>query len=154
VAFIPVHGSEIEEEAGSSRSNMDEAAVVLQVVKDLLLPGDLDVQDIGVISPYAGQVRLIREMLGEDLQSLEIKSVDGYQGREKEVIVLSTVRSNEDGVVGFLSNFRRLNVALTRARRGLIVIGDDRTLRNDSTWESWLDWVDESKLMAWHVVNS
>ena len=93
-------------------------------------------------------------MLGEDLQSLEIKSVDGYQGREKEVIVLSTVRSNEDGVVGFLSNFRRLNVALTRARRGLIVIGDDRTLRNDSTWESWLDWVDESKLMAWHVVNS
>ena len=154
VAFIPVHGSEIEEEAGSSRSNMDEAAVVLQVVKDLLLPGDLDVQDIGVISPYAGQVRLIREMLGEDLQSLEIKSVDGYQGREKEIIVLSTVRSNEDGVVGFLSNFRRLNVALTRARRGLIVIGDDRTLRNDSTWESWLDWVDESKLMAWHVVNS
>tara|TARA_B100000282_G_C31694397_1_gene473091 strand:+ start:37 stop:1239 length:1203 start_codon:yes stop_codon:yes gene_type:complete len=154
VAFVPVHGAEIEEEAGSSRSNMDEAAVVIQVVNDLLLPGDIKPEDIGVISPYAGQVRLIRSMVDEQIQGLEVKSVDGYQGREKEIIVLSTVRSNEEGNVGFLSNYRRLNVALTRAKRGLIVIGDDRTLRNDSTWSSWLDWVSESNLMAWHVVNS
>ena len=154
VAFVPVHGAEIEEEAGSSRSNMDEAAVVIQVVNDLLLPGDIKPEDIGVISPYAGQVRLIRSMVDEQIQGLEVKSVDGYQGREKEIIVLSTVRSNEEGNVGFLSNYRRLNVALTRAKRGLIVIGDDRTLRNDSTWSSWLDWVSESNLMAWHIVNS
>ena len=99
-------------------------------------------------------MRLIRSMVDEQIQGLEVKSVDGYQGREKEIIVLSTVRSNEEGNVGFLSNYRRLNVALTRAKRGLIVIGDDRTLRNDSTWSSWLDWVSESNLMAWHVVNS
>ena len=93
-------------------------------------------------------------MLDGQIDGLEVKSIDGYQGREKEVIVLSTVRANDSGKVGFLSNYRRLNVALTRAKRGLIVIGDDRTLRNDSTWASWLDWVSESNLMAWHVVNS
>ena len=154
VAFVPVHGAEIEEEAGSSRSNMDEAAIVVQVVNDLLAPGDLSPEDIGVISPYAGQVRLIRSMVDDVIEGLEVKSVDGYQGREKEIIVLSTVRANDAGKVGFLSNYRRLNVALTRAKRGLIVIGDDRTLRNDPTWASWLDWISESNLMAWHVVNS
>ena len=154
VAFVPVHGSEIEEESGSSRSNMDEAAIVVQVVNDLLAPGDLTPEDIGVISPYAGQVRLIRSMVDDVIEGLEVKSVDGYQGREKEIIVLSTVRANDAGKVGFLSNYRRLNVALTRAKRGLIVIGDDRTLRNDPTWASWLDWISESNLMAWHVVNS
>ena len=154
VAFVPVHGAEMEEESGSSRSNMDEAAVVVKVVNDLLAPGDLSSEDIGVISPYAGQVRLIRSMVDDQIEGLEVKSVDGYQGREKEIIVLSTVRANEAGKVGFLSNYRRLNVALTRAKRGLIVIGDDRTLRNDPTWASWLDWVSESNLMAWHIVNS
>ena len=154
VAFVPVHGAEIEEESGSSRSNMDEAAIVVQIVNDLLAPGDLTPEDIGVISPYAGQVRLIRSMVDDVIEGLEVKSVDGYQGREKEIIVLSTVRANDAGKVGFLSNYRRLNVALTRAKRGLIVIGDDRTLRNDSTWASWLDWISESNLMAWHVVNS
>ena len=126
----------------------------MQVVNDLLAPGDLTPEDIGVISPYAGQVRLIRSMVGDVIEGLEVKSVDGYQGREKEIIVLSTVRANDAGKVGFLSNYRRLNVALTRAKRGLIVIGDDRTLRNDPTWASWLDWISESNLMAWHVVNS
>ena len=133
---------------------MDEAGMVVKVVNELLAIGDLMPEDIGVISPYSGQVRLIRELFEEKIEGLEIKSVDGYQGREKEVIVLSTVRSNDDGVVGFLSDYRRLNVAMTRAKRGLIVIGDDRTLRTDSTWASWLEWVTESNLMAWHVVNS
>ena len=128
--------------------------MVVRIVNDLLTPGDISAQDIGVISPYSGQVRLIRQLFDETIEGLEIKSVDGYQGREKEIIVLSTVRSNESGTVGFLSNYRRLNVALTRAKRGLIVIGDDRTLRNDSTWASWLDWVSDSNLMAWHVLNS
>ena len=132
---------------------MDEAAIVVKIVNDLLAPGDLQPEDIGIISPYAGQVRLIKDMIGE-IEGLEIKSVDGYQGREKEIIVLSSVRANEQGKVGFLSDFRRLNVALTRAKRGLIVVGDDRTLRNDPTWASWLDWVTESNLMAWHIVNS
>ena len=77
----------------------------------------------------------------------------GYQGREKEVIIFSAVRSNPDGNVGFLSDRRRLNVAITRAKRGLIVLGDPQTLRFDPTWRSWLDWADERGLFAWHLVN-
>ena len=88
---------------------------------------------------------------GEKYSGLEIKSVDGYQGREKEVIVFSTVRANEHGEVGFLSDKRRLNVALTRAKRGLVIVGNPNTLRHNNTWNSWLDWVAERNLFAWHL---
>src|SRR5204863_9512743 len=81
---------------------------------------------IAVIAPYAAQVRLLRERLA--VPGLEIDSVDGFQGREKEAVVLSLVRSNREGEVGFLADVRRINVALTRARRKLIIIGDSATL--------------------------
>ena len=159
LAFIPVDGIELQDEEGSSRSNFAEAAKVLNVVKGLLEIGDLTTKDIGVITPYNGQVRILSDLfqqaggrdLGEPFHGLEIKSVDGYQGREKEVIVFSTVRANETGEVGFLSDRRRLNGALTRARRGLIIVGNPNTLRHDSTWNSWLDWVGERNLFAWHL---
>ena len=159
LAFIPVDGSELQDEEGSSRSNYAEAAKVLSVVQNLLEAGDLATKDIGVITPYNGQVRVLSDLfqqaggrdMGEPYHGLEIKSVDGYQGREKEVIVFSTVRANENGEVGFLSDRRRLNVALTRARRGLIIVGHPNTLRHDGTWNSWLDWVGERNLFAWHL---
>ena len=159
MAFIPVEGGELQDEDGSSRSNYAEAAKVLTVVKELLAPGDLTTKDIGVITPYNGQVRVLSDLFqeaggrdkGEPFYGLEIKSVDGYQGREKEVIVFSAVRANDHGEVGFLSDRRRLNVALTRARRGLIVVGHPNTLQHDSTWKSWLEWVDERNLFAWHL---
>jgi superfamily I DNA and/or RNA helicase len=66
--------------------------------------------------------------------------VDGFQGREKDVIVISSVRSNRQGKVGFLKDWRRLNVAITRARSGLIVVGDSRTLRNERHWRAFVDW--------------
>jgi superfamily I DNA and/or RNA helicase len=72
---------------------------------------------------------LLREKL--PLSELEIDTVDGFQGREKEVIVISLVRSNETGEIGFLSDLRRTNVAMTRARRKLLMIGDSATLSSD-----------------------
>ena len=62
-----------------------------------------------------------------------------------------TVRSNARGEIGFLSDRRRLNVAITRARRGLVMVGHPQTPRRDGTWRAWLDWAEELGLMAWHV---
>jgi superfamily I DNA and/or RNA helicase len=79
-----------------------------------------------VITPYAAQARLLRERI--EVANLEIDTVDGFQGREKEAVIVSLVRSNDRGEIGFLSDIRRINVALTRARRKLIVISDTSTI--------------------------
>ncbi len=123
---------EEQETAGDSRYNTAEAVLVTRQVRHLVEAG-LPPQDIGVITPYSAQVRLIRRLLPDPLIAggLEVNSVDGFQGREKEAIVISLVRSNEDQQIGFLSEIRRTNVALTRARRKLIVIGDSETLGAD-----------------------
>ena len=90
--------------------------------------------------------------MSEELDDVEVRTVDGYQGREKEVIIFSCVRSNLEQNVGFLAEPRRLNVALTRAKRGLIVIGDPSTLRSDKNWQAWLEYIRDSKFEAWHLL--
>ena len=152
MAFLPVNGDELLSPDGASKENPAEAGWVAKILENLLQAGDLEETDIGIITPYAGQVRAIRDALPERNDSVEVHTVDGYQGREKEVIIFSCVRSNSDGIVGFLSDARRLNVALTRAKRGLIVIGDPDTLRNDETWASWLDYIRSRNLEAWHIL--
>jgi ATP-dependent RNA/DNA helicase IGHMBP2 len=85
--------------------------------------------DVAVIAPYDAQVQRLRQLLGARLEEgLEVDTVDGFQGREKDAVVVSLVRSNEAGEVGFLSDVRRMNVALTRARRKLVVVGDGATV--------------------------
>jgi predicted DNA helicase len=85
-----------------------------------------------VITPYDAQVRLLRELLEPEVRAgLEVGTVDGFQGREKEAIVVDLVRSNDEGRIGFLGDTRRMNVALTRARRFLLVIGDSATIGGD-----------------------
>jgi superfamily I DNA and/or RNA helicase len=102
-----------------------------------LLAAGVHSADIGVITPYRAQVRLLRERLA-DVPEIEVDSVDGFQGREKEAIIISLVRSNAEGEIGFLADTRRTNVALTRARRSLIVIGDSATLANHLFYERML----------------
>ena len=152
VAFLPVKGGELVSPDGTSRENPTEVSWIIRLLDDFLDAGELEKGDIGVITPYAGQVRAIRHSMREDLDDIEVRSVDGYQGREKEVIIFSCVRSNDDGNIGFLSDPRRLNVALTRAKRGLIVIGDPDTLRSDPIWTKWLEYVSSRNFEAWHLL--
>ncbi len=116
---------EQEEPDGESRLNPAEAEKVVAKVSSLLAAGVRGDQ-IAVIAPYSAQVRHLRDQL--DVPGLEIDSVDGFQGREKEAVIVSLVRSNTNCEIGFLGDTRRMNVALTRARRKLIVIGDSATL--------------------------
>jgi hypothetical protein len=171
VALVPVLDFE-DSQPGKSKANASEARVVLSIVSSLLTHG-LSAADMGVVTPYMGQVRALRdlfaraggsdegrgelrrrdEQLGISLRmgpfaGLEVMSVDGFQGREKEVIIFSCVRSNSQGNVGFLADQRRLNVAITRAKRGLVVVGNPRTLACDPRWKSWLDFVQGQQLLV------
>ena len=154
LAFLPVEGEELLSPDGASKENSVEASWVVKILMGLIEEGGLEISSIGIITPYAGQVRAIRDMIPESMQDVEVRTVDGYQGREKDVIIFSSVRSNPDGNVGFLSDRRRLNVALTRSRRGLIVVGNPETLRHDDNWRAWIDHIRSSKLEAWHLLGT
>nr|DAD32598.1 TPA_asm: hypothetical protein HUJ06_011449 [Nelumbo nucifera] len=127
-----------------SQKNMVEAAVVSEIVKNLYKASVATRQriSVGVISPYKAQVFAIQEKLGSTYEtqsdfSVSVRSVDGFQGGEEDVIIISTVRSNGNGSVGFLANFQRTNVALTRARYCLWILGNGETLINSRTiWKS------------------
>jgi ATP-dependent RNA/DNA helicase IGHMBP2 len=126
--FLDTAGRGFEEklETGSeSRYNPEEAALVLKEL-DRLLGAGVKAEDIAVICPYSAQVRYLSARIPD--KSIEVDSVDGFQGREKEAVILSLVRSNVEGEMGFLVDSRRMNVAMTRARRKLLVIGDSATL--------------------------
>ncbi|AQK94366.1 P-loop containing nucleoside triphosphate hydrolase superfamily protein [Zea mays] len=96
---------------------------------------------IGVVCPYNAQVRAIQEKVGKacrrnDYFSVKVKSMDGFQGAEEDIIIISIVRSNGAGTVGFLSNLQRTNVALTRAKHCLWIVGNGTTLFNsNSVWQ-------------------
>lgn len=130
IRFIDTAGSdcqEVDEAEGSSRENPGEAEFVAKQVQELIDAGVLP-SEIAVITPYSAQARRLRELI--DNSAVEIDTVDGFQGREKEAVIISLVRSNSSGELGFLTDTRRMNVALTRARRKLIVVGDSSTLAN------------------------
>jgi len=143
VIFVDTAGRFPERQRHGSTSyyNEGEARIVFAILKRLLLLG-LQPQDVGVISPYDDQVAHIRERLADEgiPDEVEVKTVDGFQGREKEVIVVSFVRSNPRREIGFLADVRRLNVAITRPKRKLITVGDSRTLSIHPTYRDFIDY--------------
>ncbi|CAF3479561.1 unnamed protein product [Adineta steineri] len=128
----------------NSRGNEGEVALVNTHVKELIENYGVSIDQIGVITPYNMQVQLLRQKLLNQYPTLEIKSVDGFQGREKEVIIISMVRSNLHGEVGFLSDSRRINVAITRARRHLCIICNVQTVSRDPFIKRLMDYMLEN----------
>ncbi len=150
IEFIDTAGAEYLEQLepdGESKLNPKEANLIIQIVRELMDAG-VRADQIAIIAPYAAQVRLLRGRL--DTPKLEVDTVDGFQGREKEVVLLTMVRSNDQGEIGFLADTRRTNVAITRARRKLIVVGDSATLSHNPFYADMLDYFD--KLGAYHSV--
>ncbi|VDB96684.1 unnamed protein product [Peniophora sp. CBMAI 1063] len=126
-----------------SRCNENEAAVVRNWV-DTLIGHGVSPTQIAVITPYQAQVTLLASLLRPAYGTgIEIGTVDGMQGREKEAVVISLVRSNNERDVGFLKEKRRLNVAMTRARRHLCVVGDSSTVQHGGSYlKKWLSWLE------------
>ena len=154
LSFVDVSMSR-DESQGTSWSNRLQSDCVIHLVRALLreYPNFMDSSSaLGIISPYKGQVQLIRdgldaELTEEQVSLIDVNSVDGFQGREKDIIIYCTVRTRRKGRIGFLKDKRRLNVAITRAKASLIVIGDAAALNDDESWRNLIQDVKQNGCM-------
>ena len=107
--------------------------------------------DVGIISPYRAQVQLLRQLLKKNealkpfRQLISVNTVDGFQGQERDIIVISLVRSNDEGQIGFLRDLRRMNVAITRARMKVIILGDRSTLTRHPFYRKLWEYISNLK---------
>ncbi|WUR03546.1 DNA-binding protein SMUBP-2 [Vairimorpha necatrix] len=140
--FIDTDCSDFNEtEDLNSKKNEGEALIICKIVKFLQNNIKNFKNDcIGIITPYSAQASLLKNFLDEDV---EVKTVDGFQGREKDFIILSLVRSNNFGDFGFLDDFKRLNVAITRSKKGLIVIGDSQNFRKSEIFTKFFKFIEK-----------
>ncbi|KAL0228202.1 hypothetical protein RCL1_004345 [Eukaryota sp. TZLM3-RCL] len=144
--FSVCTGSEELSASGTSYLNRTEASFVEKVVTEFLKTG-VSPDQIGVVTPYEGQRAFITCHMQRNgplhsnlYRDVEVASVDSFQGREKDYIILSCVRSNDHSSIGFLNDPRRLNVALTRAKYGLVIVGNPRVLSRHVLWNNLLSW--------------
>ena len=157
VEFIDTAGcafyEAVDKETRSSY-NQEEAHLLLKHLGQYLEQVELtshadEIQNIGIISPYKAQTALLNELILEKnipidvMNKININTVDSFQGQERDVIYISLVRSNENGEIGFLSDTRRMNVAMTRAKKKLVVIGDSGTIGQHPFYENFLDYINE-----------
>jgi ATP-dependent RNA/DNA helicase IGHMBP2 len=146
VTFVDTAGCGFDEKLeGTSSTNPEEAGFLLkhltQLVENLTeknpafkTGSTADFPSIAVISPYKEQINILKNLLAEALhlkpflEKIAVNTIDSFQGQERDVVYISMVRSNNEGEIGFLADIRRMNVAMTRARKKLVVIGDSATL--------------------------
>jgi superfamily I DNA and/or RNA helicase len=133
--FYDTAGTGFQEEQGTENSSLTNPGE-LDLIQQLLEAEKYDLTKCALITPYSGQVALAKERLPK---ALRISTVDSFQGQECETIFISMVRSNDDAVLGFLTDYRRMNVALTRAKEQLIVVGDSVTFGSDKFFSEFLN---------------
>lgn len=154
VTFIDTAGTGFEEQIQArfqSRYNEEEIMVALEHLYQLIgsIPPEEETPSVAFISPYREQVIRAMDILEADKQlpptlDLSIKTIDGFQGQERDVVYISLVRSNNRSEIGFLKDYRRMNVALTRARKQLVVIGDSATIATDAFYSGFIDYVEKN----------
>lgn len=136
--FIDTAGSGLNEIHGNDGVSLQNEGE-LKIVQQLIETESLDPLTTAFISPYSGQVAAARELLPKQMR---ISTIDSFQGQEKETIILSLVRSNDEGEIGFLKDYRRMNVAITRAKEKLFVIGDSATIGADVFYHAFLTYAE------------
>lgn len=145
IRFVDTAGAGYDEQVKKetlSTYNEQEAALLIRLMQDDVLDG----LNIGVIAPYKAQVEQLNRLMNESdelasfKQNIDINSVDSFQGQERDVIYISLVRSNSEGQIGFLKEYRRLNVAMTRAKERLVIVGDSATLGSDPFFGELLEY--------------
>ncbi|XP_030582574.1 regulator of nonsense transcripts 1 isoform X2 [Archocentrus centrarchus] len=158
--FYVTQGQEEIASSGTSYLNRTEAANVEKITTRLLKAGAKPDQ-IGIITPYEGQRSYLVQYMQFSgslhtklYQQVEIASVDAFQGREKDFIILSCVRANEHQGIGFLNDPRRLNVALTRAKYGVIIVGNPKALSKQPLWNNLLNNYKEQKVLVEGPLNN
>ncbi|KAA6359538.1 MAG: putative Regulator of nonsense transcripts 1 [Streblomastix strix] len=164
-----INTSHNERQGGTSFSNGTEAQNVLNILKYLLAKG-VDPNNIGVVTPYKLQIAYILEAMKkfssnekiqgkylltfEQYRKVQVASVDSFQGKEKDFIIFSCVRSNKKNEIGFLKDIRRLNVAITRARCGLIILGNAYVLSYNQLWNNFLVHLKERNCLVQGTFNN
>ena len=153
VQFIDTAGCSFDEKINEeflSRYNPDECQILFEHLYqflDLYEGTEMDLPSIGIISPYKEQTIYIKNQLEEDPKlenlSVTVNTIDAFQGQERDLIYISLVRSNGKGEIGFLKDYRRMNVAMTRAKKKLIVIGDSATIGVDDFYNAFLEYVEQ-----------
>ncbi|MEO6638312.1 MAG: AAA domain-containing protein, partial [Ginsengibacter sp.] len=139
ISFIDTAGSgynEIQGRNGMSLQNEGELTIAQKVVE----LAKLDILQTAFISPYSGQVSAAKEILPNGMR---VSTIDSFQGQENEIIILSLVRSNDEGEIGFLKDYRRMNVAITRAKEQLFIIGDSATLGGNPFYNLLLTYIEK-----------
>ena len=138
-------------ERGTSYINVPEALLVKEFIT-YFIKKRIKKKNIGIITPYKGQKNYLIDII--DDPSIEIQTVDAFQGREKDYIILSTVRSNNMGNIGFLKDQRRLNVILTRAKYGIIIIGDANCLNKEKNiWQNLISYYKDNRILVYKEKN-
>ena len=140
ITFIDTAGSGYSEVHGTDGSSLQNKGE-LDIIKKLLETESLDPLTTAFISPYSGQVAAAKDILPKQLR---ISTIDSFQGQEKESIIVSLVRSNDYGDIGFLKDYRRMNVAITRAKEKLFVIGDSATIGGDTFYNAFLTYIEQT----------
>lgn len=163
VEFIDTAGCSFEEKVeGTSSTNSDEANLLIKYLGNYLNNNEIqNKHSIAIISPYKKQVDILKDNISQLLNyeqyksNISVNTIDSFQGQERDIVCISLVRSNTKNEIGFLSDIRRMNVAMTRARKKLIVIGDSATLSSSIFYKVFIEYVEEKNgyKSAWEIIS-